>query len=181
MPAPARRSPRASRPTSRAAAAADPHAQEPATRVLQQFRVIFKAVKSHFQQVEREAGIGGAQVWALSTIRDQPGIGVNDLAAALHVRQPTASNLVRNLSQQALIEVRRDPEDGRAVHLHATAAGRKLLRRLPGPFAGVLPDALAQMEPGALLEMERSLASLIVRLQTGDAGDAGAVIPLAQI
>jgi len=40
----------------------------PATRVLRQFRVVFNAVKTHFRQVEREAGVGGAQLWALSVI-----------------------------------------------------------------------------------------------------------------
>jgi len=30
------------------------------TRVLRQFRVVFNAVKTHFRQVEREAGVGGA-------------------------------------------------------------------------------------------------------------------------
>ena len=47
-----------------------------ATRVLRQFRIVFNSVKTHFRQVEQAAGLGGAQVWALSVIRDQPGIGV---------------------------------------------------------------------------------------------------------
>ena len=46
------------------------------TRVLRQFRVVFNAVKTHFRQVEREAGVGGAQLWALSVIDRRPGIGV---------------------------------------------------------------------------------------------------------
>ncbi len=69
--------------------------REAATRVLRQFRQVFNAVKTHFQQVERQAGVGGAQVWALSVVRERPGIGMNDLARALDVRQPTASNLVQ--------------------------------------------------------------------------------------
>ncbi|HWJ96252.1 MAG TPA: MarR family transcriptional regulator, partial [Telluria sp.] len=48
----------------------------PATRVLRQFRIVFNAVKTHFRQVEREAGVGGAQLWALSVIERTPGIGV---------------------------------------------------------------------------------------------------------
>lgn len=39
---------------------------EASTRVLRQFRIVFNAVRSHFRQVEREAGIGGAQLWALT-------------------------------------------------------------------------------------------------------------------
>lgn len=48
----------------------------PARQVLRQFRVIFNAVKVHFRQVERESGLGGAQVWALSVVAESPGIGV---------------------------------------------------------------------------------------------------------
>jgi len=71
---------------------------EPAARVLRRFRLVFNAVKAHFQQVERSAGVGGAQLWALSIIREHPGRGVNDLARAMDVKQSTASNLVRALA-----------------------------------------------------------------------------------
>jgi DNA-binding MarR family transcriptional regulator len=155
-----------------------PDASEAPARVLQQFRIVFNAVKAHFQQVERKAGVGGAQVWALSVIRDRPGIGVNDLAAALNIRQPTASNLVKSLSRQALIEVRREGVDRRAVQLHATLEARKVLRRAPGPFTGVLPEALAGLDPKTLRRLEADLNELIGRLDTDE---AAAKIPLAHL
>ena len=147
-------------------------------RVLQQFRVVFNAVKTHFQQVERRAGIGGAQVWALSIIRDRPGIGVNELSRALSVRQPTASNIVKSLSQHELVDVRRDASDRRAVQLHILPEGRKVLRRAPGPFAGVLPEALASLDPETLARLEHDLAELI-RTLGADLRASG--IPLAQL
>jgi len=156
----------------------EPIADAAADRVLQQFRVVFNAVKTHFQQVERKAGVGGAQVWALSVIRDRPGIGVNALATTLNVKQPTASNLVRNLSQQGLIEVRREGPDRRAVQLYATGPGCSVLKRAPGPFAGVLPEALAGLDPNTLAQLEANLAALIQHL---GADDQGATIPLAQL
>lgn len=148
-----------------------------AKRVLRQFRLVFNAVKTHFQQVEKRAGLGGAQLWALSVIRDRPGLGVNDLARALDVRQPTASNLVRSLVAQELIEVRRDQNDGRAVKLHLRPPGTALLRRAPGPFAGVLPEALAALEPEVLDRLEHDLGQLIVVI---GADERGARIPLGQ-
>jgi DNA-binding MarR family transcriptional regulator len=151
---------------------------DPAARVLQQFRIVFNAVKAHFQQVERRAGMGGAQVWALSIVRDRQGLGVNDLAAAMSVRQPTASNLVKSLAQQGLIEVRREGPDRRAVQLHILPDGRRLLRRAPGPFAGVLPEALASLDEAALLRLESDLAQVIKALKTDD---RAAGIPLAQL
>jgi DNA-binding MarR family transcriptional regulator len=155
-----------------------PTISEPAARVLRQFRQVFNSVKSHFQQMERHTGVGGAQVWALSVIHARPGIGVNDVAKAMDVRQPTASNLVRSLAEQGCIEVRKEGPDKRAVQLYIKAAGRKLLQRTPGPFSGVLPDALAALPPGTLSRLEKDLAVLIESLDTDDSATH---IPLGQM
>ncbi len=146
--------------------------------MLRQFRLVFNTVKTHFQQVEKRAGLGGAQVWALSVVRDRPGIGVNDLARALDVKQPTASNLVKALLEQDLIEVRKSGRDGRAVMLHIRPAGTGVLRRAPGPFTGVLPEALSTLDPATLDRLEQDLAELIKVL---GADERGANIPLSQM
>ena len=130
-------------------------------RVLRQFRLVFNSVKTHFQQLEKQAGLGGAQIWALSVVRDQPGVGVNGLARALDVRQPTASNLVRALAEQGLIDVLKDERDGRAVRLHLRPAGARILRRAPGPYTGVLPEALASLDSDTLGRLEQDLTVLI--------------------
>ncbi len=159
------------------AARADEEA-DAAQRVLRQFRVVFNSVKTHFQQTERRAGLGGAQVWALSVIRERPDLGVNDLARALDVKQPTASNLVRALVEQALVEAQRDEKDRRAVCLRLTPAGRAVLRKAPGPFAGVLPEALRALDPRTLQRLERDLAALIAVL---GADERAARTPLSQM
>lgn len=151
---------------------------EGAVRVLRQFRLVFNTVKTHFQQMEKRAGLGGAQVWALSVVRDRPGIGVNDLARSLDVRQPTASNLVKALADQDMIEARKDERDGRAVNLHLRPAGARVLRRAPGPFTGVLPEALAALDAATLERLEQDLAVLIKVL---GADERGANIPLSQM
>lgn len=151
---------------------------ESAVRVLRQFRLVFNSVRTHFQQMEKCAGLSGAQVWALSVIRDRPGVGVSELARALDVRQPTASNLVKALAEQELIEVREHESDGRAVKLHVRPAGARILRRAPGPFTGVLPDALAALDPVTLERLEQDLAVLIKVL---GADERGAKIPLSQM
>ncbi len=176
IPAMATRKP--TRPTAPTPAAPAPFDDEAAVRVLRQFRRVFNTVKTHFQQMEKRAGVGGAQVWALSIIRDRPGIGVNDLARALDVRQPTASNLVRTLTEQECIEVRPDERDGRAVMLHLRPAGARVLRRAPGPFTGVLPEALARLDPSTLARLEQDLDALIQLL---GADERGAKIPLSQM
>jgi DNA-binding MarR family transcriptional regulator len=142
----------------------------PDVRVLRQFRVVFNSIKTHFQQVEKRAGLGGAQVWALSVIRDQPDIGVSSLARALDVKQPTASNLVRTLVEQDLVEANRDSRDRRAVKLRLRPAGARVLRRAPEPFGGVLPEALAALDARTLARLESDLAALIQTLKADERG-----------
>ncbi|WP_229425046.1 MarR family winged helix-turn-helix transcriptional regulator [Massilia sp. Se16.2.3] len=111
----------------------------PATRVLRQFRVVFNSVKTHFRQVEREAGLGGAQVWALSVIAETPGIGVTELARALDIHQSTASNLVRTLATRGLVATSREGSDRRGVALRALPAAEALLARAPAPLPACCP------------------------------------------
>ena len=157
-------------PTSAEAAPEPPgeHDATPEARVLRQFRLVFNSVKTHFQQMEKQAGVGGAQVWALSIIRDQPGVGVNQLARAMDVRQPTASNLVKALVAQGHVEVRKEGSDKRAVQLYVLAPGVRVLRRAPGPFHGVLPQALAALDAATLQRMEHDLAQLIRALNADE-------------
>ena len=150
---------------------------EPATSVLRKFRLVFNAVKTHFQQVEKQAGVGGAQLWALSLIQQRPGMGVNDLARAMDVHQSTASNLVKSLVEREMIDTRKDGPDRRAVQLHVLPAGTKVLRRAPGPFAGVLPEALASLDAKTLARLDEDLGRLIAIL---GADERAASIPLSQ-
>src|SRR3954470_752075 len=117
----------------------------PATRVLRQFRVVFNAVKAHFRQVEREAGVGGAQLWALSVIEQRPGIGVTELSRELDIHQSTASNLLKSLVERGLVATSREGMDRRSVALRILPAGVDVLRSAPMPFTGVLPDALSSL------------------------------------
>ncbi|MDL2356597.1 MAG: MarR family transcriptional regulator [Pseudomonadota bacterium] len=151
---------------------------DPAGRVLRQFRIVFNAVKTHFRQVESLAGVGGAQLWALSVIAARPGIGVSDLGRAMDVHQSTASNLLKGLAERALVRTVKDTGDRRALGLYLTADGEAVLRAAPAPFAGVLPDALAGLDARTLARLERDLDKLIGAL-AGDRG--GAAIPLADL
>jgi DNA-binding MarR family transcriptional regulator len=149
---------------------------EAAVAVLRQFRQVFNAVKAHFQQVEKTVGIGGAQVWALSLVREQPGIGVGALARAMSIHQSTASNLVRTLIDREMIAAAKEGADRRAVQLSLLPAGARVLRNAPGPFAGLLPDALKALPPATLMRLNEDLGLLIVKIA---ADEDGASIPLS--
>ncbi len=151
---------------------------EPATRVLPRFRSVFNAVKTHFQQVEKKAGVGGAQLWALSVIQAHPDIVVGDLAKAMDIHQTTASNLVRSMAVAGLVVTNRDGQDRRATRLRMTPAGARVLRKAPGPFSGVLPEALAALDADTLARLDNDLGRLLDKLKSDE---RAAGIPLAQM
>jgi DNA-binding MarR family transcriptional regulator len=151
---------------------------QPATRVLRQFRIVFNAVKTHFRQVEREAGVGGAQLWALGVIQRSPGIGVTELARELDIHQSTASNLTKAMIERGLVSAGRESMDRRTVSLRLLAAGEEVLKAAPMPFTGVLPDALSSLDPETLARLEQDLAALITALA---ADESGATVMMAQL
>ena len=165
-------------PTSEEARDTDGQTSVTAIHVLRQFRQVFNAVKTHFQQVERKVGLGGAQIWALSVVRDTPGIGVGDLSRSMDIHQSTASNLVKVLVEREFIAAGKDSDDRRAVQLRLLPAGAKALKRSPGPYAGVLPSALGTLDDKTLKRMEKDLAKLIEAL---NADEAAGGIPLAEL
>jgi DNA-binding MarR family transcriptional regulator len=146
-----------------------------AALVLRQFRQVFNALKSHFQRTEKTVGLGGAQVWALSLVREQPGLGLGTLARAMDIHQSTASNLVKTLVERELVAAVREEPDRRTVQLRLLPAGARALRRAPEPTGGLLPIALASLDAGTLARMKVDLATLIQAL---GADERGARIPL---
>ena len=153
-------------------------ATDTAAQVLRQFRQVFNAVKTHFQQVERKVGMGGAQIWALSVVRDRPGIGIGDLSRAMDIHQSTASNLVKVLVERELVVAGKYGDDRRAVQLRLLPAGAKVLKRSPGPYTGVLPLALGTLDDKTLKRMEKDLARLIAALK---ADPSAGGVPLAEL
>ena len=149
-----------------------------AAQVLRQFRLVFNAVRQHFREVEKAAGLGGAQVWALSEIKGRPGLGVRDLSAAMDIHPSTASNLVRGLVAKGHVRTEQGAADRRAVQLWILPAGEAVLARVPGPFRGVLPKALDELDGPALLRLQSELAALIAVMGVDE---EAAQTPLAQM
>lgn len=149
-----------------------------AAQALRQFRVVFNAVKTHFRQVEQETGLGGAQVWALSLIKNCPGLGVGGIAVGMDIHQSTASNLVKVLLKKKLITLTKSDDDKRVVELRVTPEGTKALKKIPGPFEGVLPEALRQLDEETLSNLNRDLEKLVQVLATDEGAGS---IPLAHL
>lgn len=90
------------------------------------------SVAIHFlrglRRVDRETGLSGPRLSALSVIVFRAPITLTDLADAEQVRVPTMSHLVRTLESAGLVIRRADPADARAVLFRATPKGKRLLQ-----------------------------------------------------
>ena len=103
---------------------------------------------------------------------------MNDLAMAMDIHQTTASNLVKGLLKLELLRAEKEGPDKRAVQLYILPAGRTLLKKAPGPFSGVLPKALSELDAKTLLRLERDLSTLLKLL---NADEKAAKTPLASL
>jgi len=76
---------------------------------------------------DAQAGIGPAQLSALSVLVFAGEKTVGELAALEQVQPPTMSRIVDGLAQKKLVERLSSANDRRTVQITATPAGRKLL------------------------------------------------------
>ena len=147
--------------------------------VLQQFRILVKSIRSHYQQVENRSGVSGAQLWALAHVAGSPGSKVGELARALAIHQSTASNLVGRLESLGLVSRSRMQHDQRSVELNLTAKGARAIQRAPRPLIGVLQQALSNIPEASLDALHRHLGKLIVAMKIRDT--RGRSIPLSEM
>jgi len=147
--------------------------------VLEQFRLIFRSAKKHFQWVRERTGISGAQLWLLAEVQRRPGIRVTELAKSMAVHQSTASNLIERLETGGFVLRQRSSQDQRVVHLSLTRTGRETIARAPRPLYGVLLDALSGLKEADLAQLRTLLERLAGRMKVRDRG--GKWIPLAEM
>jgi DNA-binding MarR family transcriptional regulator len=76
---------------------------------------------------DEAAGLSPARLSALSVLVFGGPRTVGALAEAEQVRAPTMTRLVSSLEADGLVSKRRDPSDGRVVHVEATDAGVRVL------------------------------------------------------
>lgn len=129
--------------------------------VLGMFRVIFKSASQHFESIEKSVGVSGAQLWAMSEIMAAGTLTISQLGKAMSLHQSTTSNLVEKLESKGLVVRVRSTQDRRVVEVQLTEVGRNALANAPGPYRGILPDALMRTSEQDLLELKACLGKLL--------------------
>ncbi len=140
--------------------------------VVQQLRIVYRAMQEHSRWVERQCGVSAAQLWALWELANRPGLRVSELSQALSLHQSTTSNLLDKLEKKGLVERRRAGPDQRVVQVFVSAAGDGLIARAPRPAQGAISAALAQLPDADLAQLTAGLVALINRMEGADCAAA---------
>lgn len=96
----------------------------------------------------------------LSLVAHNPGITSRQLCATLGILPPNLVGMVGALEKRELIQRHPHPRDGRAMGLHLTAAGQKLMRDAEKTAAALEADVAARLSPAEL----RTLIGLLKKV-----------------
>ena len=102
------------------------------------------------------AGIGPAQLSALSVLVFGGAATLGALADAEHVRAPTMTRIVAALEQAGLVRKEPGREDRRSVTISATPAGRRLMQRARERRIGALAARLEELPADDLATLARA-------------------------
>jgi len=129
--------------------------------IIQQLRIVYRAMQEHSRWVERQCGVSAAQLWALWEMHSQPGMRVSELSRSLSLHQSTTSNMLDKLEKKGLIERRRGGPDQRVVKVYLTAGGADIVKQAPQPAQGTISDALLRLPDERLAELDQGLQAMV--------------------
>jgi DNA-binding MarR family transcriptional regulator len=89
----------------------------------------FNGIYLDLAEVLRPLGLRMITFTILTMLKENPGIRLSNLAAAIDMEKPNMVSVIDELSSRALVLRSADPHDRRARQLHLTAAGEALQRQ----------------------------------------------------
>ena len=102
---------------------------------------------------------------ALETFAD--GASIDALRRILGLSHSGGVRIVRRLERQGLVARERDPDDGRAVRLHLTSAGRRAARRVLAARIDAIAPLLEVLPEAERASFERQLERLLAGVTRG--------------
>lgn len=94
----------------------------------------------------------------LSLIAHNPGITSRQLCTTLNIQPPNLVGMINQLQRRELITRRPHPHDGRAMGLHLTATGKKMVKQ-----AEVTASELEEATTARLTSAERKMLMQLLR------------------
>lgn len=146
--------------------------------ILQELRIVFRAIQAHSRVVEEKSGLSSAQLWMLWELFNTPGLKVSELAKLLSIHLSTCSNMLDKIAAKGLVYRERNESDQRVVRLFLTEQGTTLLADAPRPAQGALTEALLRLPDASLNQLEAGLSALVKTLKIAD--EAASMLPITE-
>lgn len=105
-------------------------------------------------------GLRPADFSVLSLITHNPGVTSRQLCTTLSIQPPNLVGMIKELQRRELITRRPHPSDGRAMGLHLTPTGRKLMKQAELTAAGLEEAATSRLtaaERKTLMQLLRKI------------------------
>jgi DNA-binding MarR family transcriptional regulator len=142
--------------------------QDHLSGALDAIRRIIRVLRRSSRQVEREFGIGSAQLFVLQQLAAAPAGSINELARRTYTHQSSVSVVTERLVAQGLVARRPAVDDRRRRELKLTAAGRRLVARAPVLGQARLIAALRSLPPARLGTLAGLLERVVRDMGAGD-------------
>ena len=108
------------------------------------------------------------QLGVLRLVREQPGITIRELAAALQLKPGNASALVTTMATAGMLRKEQHPADRRVVRVHLTEAELGRIEQVDALFTGYVEAALTELttaQRAAIRDALPALAELARRVR----------------
>jgi DNA-binding MarR family transcriptional regulator len=122
-------------------------------------RLVVARIARHLRAVDSSA-LSPTGASLLSTVVRSGRVGLSALSELEGLDAPTLSRAVTRLEDEGLFRRRPDPVDGRAVTVEATAAGKRLHKRLVAARADALRTLLAGLDTDSRRALHQALPTL---------------------
>ena len=124
-------------------------------------RRVVQAARQSSAQCERLSGLTAAQLLILKSIKANPGLSINELAAVTLTHQASVSEVVGRLEIRGLLIRERSQEDARRRELQLTNSGLDALKQPVETVQERLINVMDRLPPDVMEHLADGLELLI--------------------
>jgi len=127
-------------------------------------RLAFRSFSRALEKRTLPEGVSSGQWRFLRVLWNEEGLTQRELSRRVRMKEPTTVTALKSLQRSGFVDRRPSKEDRRKVHVHLTAKGRNLKKKLLPHVAEVNEIATRGVAPAELESLRRSMAVIIRNL-----------------
>jgi len=129
--------------------------------IMQSLRRMFKAIQQYSEEVLKEFGVTGPQLWLLKTLRRDGGSSIGVLSQKMYLHISTVSGIVDRLEERGYVARKKGDTDRRVVVVHLTGRGKQIIAKAPEPSQGKLLYGLQKLSDREVIRLYEALQKIV--------------------